>query len=199
MKHKDSFLGLLREYLTIYLPEQRRVSPHTLASSRQAWGLLLGYLRDVRGIRPEDIVFEMLGREAVIGFLDHMEETRKWSAATRNQRLGSIRSFFRYATAMSPICAIHLDALVSIPRKQGPDKTMVVDFMSEDAMRVLLSQPDPSKRLGLRDQFFMVLMYDAAARDCEMLGMRLCDFNGPRRTINVVGKGSKESAEVLRF
>lgn len=37
----------------------------------------------------------------------------------------------------------------------------------------------------------MALMYDTAARDCEMLGMRYEDFHAENNTVYLFGKGSK--------
>jgi site-specific recombinase XerD len=37
----------------------------------------------------------------------------------------------------------------------------------------------------------MVLMYDSAARDCEMLSMCLCDIDPEKQTVYLFGKGSK--------
>jgi len=34
-------------------------------------------------------------------------------------------------------------------------------------------------------------MYDSAARDCEMLSMRLCDFDATKKTVYLLGKGNK--------
>jgi integrase len=45
--------------------------------------------------------------------------------------------------------------------------------------------------MGVRDMFFMVLMYDSAARDCEMLSMRFRDIDTEKRTVHLLGKGSK--------
>src|SRR5256886_12003842 len=63
--------------------------------------------------------------------------------------------------------------------------------MTTDAVTALLAAPDPGTRLGLRDQFFMILMYDLAARDAEMLALNLADIDTRRLTADLPGKGSK--------
>lgn len=64
--------------------------------------------------------------------------------------------------------------------------------MSETAVKVLLEQPDTKTRRGIRDQFFMILMYDSAARIQEMLDLRVCDIRlGSTPTATLKGKGSK--------
>jgi len=70
-----------------------------------------------------------------------------------------------------------------------------VKYMSTDAVTALLATPDPGTRIGLRDQFFIILMYDLAARDAEMLAMTLAmtlaDIDTRRVTVDLLGKGSK--------
>jgi integrase/recombinase XerD len=63
--------------------------------------------------------------------------------------------------------------------------------MSTAAVTALLAAPDPSTRTGLRDQFFMILMYDLAARDAEMLALNVADINTRRLTVDLLGKGAK--------
>lgn len=139
----------------------------------------------------EDISFQDLNSKTVTDFLEQMEEKRNWTHATRNQRLGCIRSFFRYAASVEPTLVLYLEDLNGIPLKKDTDTSHVMEFMSQEAVKVLLQQPDTSKKLGIRDKFFMVLMYDTAARDCEMLGMHLCDLDATSKTVYLMGKGSK--------
>ena len=81
-------------------------------------------------------------------------------------------------------------ALKKIPQKKtvaaGPK------FMSEAAVKVLLEQPDTSTAKGLRDRFFMILMYDTAARVGEILALRIKDIHsGATPTATLHGKGAK--------
>jgi len=66
-----------------------------------------------------------------------------------------------------------------------------VKYMSTHAVTALLAAPDPGTRIGLRDQFFMILMYDLAARDAEMLALNLDHIDTKRLTVDLLGKGSK--------
>jgi site-specific recombinase XerD len=190
-KQSDNFIPLLREFFTVYLPKQRNCSPHTITACRQTWNMLLEYVCVSSEKRLEGIAFADLSRAVVMGFLDDMEKARGWTPATRNHRLGCIRSFFRFAASLEPILVIYLEELKSIPLKKSTDKSRVMEFMSPEAMGAVLRQPDVSTKMGIRDMFFMVLMYDAAARDCEMLSMRFDDIDPVKRTVYLFGKGSK--------
>jgi len=190
-KQSDRFIPYLREFFTVYLPKQRNCSPHTIIACRQTWNMLLSFVWASSGKRLEDIVFADLNRAAVMGFLDEMEKTREWTPSTRNHRLGCIRSFFRFAASLEPVLVIYLEELKGIPLKKSADKSRVMEFMSQEAMAAVLRQPDTSTKMGIRDTFFMVLMYDTAARDCEMLFMRFCDIDPEKRTVYLFGKNSK--------
>jgi site-specific recombinase XerD len=189
-KPKDAFLRLLREWFTVFLPRQRAASPNTIESARRTWNMLLRHIAETRHVNAEAITFAMLDRAAVAGFLDHMKTKKRWTAATYNQRLACIRSFFKYVATAEPILACHLADLAGIPPMRGPASKPVA-HMSQTAVTALLAQPDPTTRAGLRDQFFMILMYDTAARDAEMLAMDVGDLDPKRLTVDLLGKGRK--------
>jgi integrase/recombinase XerD len=186
----DGFYRHLREWFTAFLPRQRGASENTITSCRQTWNMLLGYVADHHHVAVENVTFTMVDRTTVTGFLDHMRVTKPWTASTCNQRLACIRSFFTYAAAAEPALAIYLADLAAIPRLKAPAAALV-KYMSTDAVAALLAAPDPGTRTGLRDQFFMILMYDLAARDAEMLAMNLADLDTRRLTVDLLGKGSK--------
>jgi len=190
-KKTDSFIPYLREFFTVYLPKQRNCSPHTITACRQTWNMLLEFTCDSAKKRLEDIVFADFNRISVMSFLDKMENIRNWSPSTRNHRLGCIRTFFRFVSYLEPILVIYLEDLKGIPLKKSIDKSRIMEFMSQEAMAAVLRQPDTSKKMGIRDMFFMVLMYDAAARDCEMLSLHYGDIDVDKRNVYLMGKGSK--------
>jgi len=186
----DGFYRHLREWFTAFLPRQRGAAGNTITSCRQTWNMLLGYVAARHRVPIEKITFTLLDRATVTGFPGHMQAEKSWTASTRNQRLACIRSFFTYAAAAEPALAIYLADLAAIPRLSGP-AAAPVKYMSTDAVTALLAAPDPGTRLGLRDQFFMILMYDLAARDAEMLALTLADIDARRLTADLLGKGSK--------
>jgi site-specific recombinase XerD len=187
---RDGFLRLLREWFTVFLPTRRAASPNTIESHRVTWNMLLRHIAETRGVAVEDATFALFDQETVAGFIDHMASARGWTASTCNQRLAGIRSFFKYAAGCEPLLAVHLAALNAIPQRKGAGPPPVPQ-VSPEAVKALLDTPDPSTRLGLRDQFFMVLMYDLAARDGEMLAMRFADLKRKAMTVDLLGKGSK--------
>lgn len=191
MKLKDNLFSHLREFFTVFLPRQAQRSSHTIAATQQVWNMLLAYVCISTGKRIEHLTFRDLSRENVVRFLDNMQEMKGWSPSTRNHRLARIRSFFHYAASIEPTLAIYLEDLRSIPLQKEVNKSFLLEYMSKAAMTAVLRQPDTSQKTGLRNLFFMVLMYDSAARCCEMLSMRFCDFDPIGKIVYLLGKGNK--------
>ena len=186
------FFKLVRSFLTVYLPDQRAVSSNTIKSYREAINMLLNYICDNYSIALGKLSFKNITREAVEAFLDHLEKDRHCSVSTRNHRLACIRSFVKYAGAKDvSVQAVAID-LCSIPLKREA-KSDITSFFSESALKTILEQPDIRKKIGLRNLFFMILLYDTGARNQEMLDLRLSNvhFEGKAPYIVITGKGRK--------
>lgn len=186
----DSFYRHLREWFTVFMPRQRGVSPHTITACRHTWNMLLRYVAETRGVPLERVTFSIIDRACIVEFLDHMRATRSWTGATYNQRLACIRSFYRYAATAESTLAIYLADVNGIPQLKIA-ATPTVRHLSTSAVAALLAAPDPAIKTGLRDQFFMILMYDVAARDAEMLALTVGDLDIRRLTVDLIGKGAK--------
>lgn len=187
----DKFVRLLHTYLTVFLPKQRGSSPHTILAARQVWNMLLNYICTKTGKKAETLSFADIDRKAVTGFLDTKEDEKAWTPKTRNHRLGAIRSFFRYVAGLEPTLAYYLEDMKHIPLKRTKNKSFILEYMSQAAISALLRQPDTSRKMGVRDTFFMSLMYDTAARDSELLSMRFGDFDANGKKVYLLGKGDK--------
>jgi site-specific recombinase XerD len=118
-------------------------------------------------------------------------EGRGCSIQTRNHRLNRIRAFYKYAAKMEPLAVIHQDEILKVPLK-STEKAEIVEYMSENAVKAILAQPDPSTPKGLRDLFVMILLYDTGARIHELMGIRVSDIRmGKTPTVILHGKGGK--------
>ena len=87
MKVTD-FASALNRYFNDYLVNDRGSSPRTIETYRYAFIQLLEYLEERKGIKPERIRINDISRDNIMSFLLWLEESRKVSPATRNQRLG---------------------------------------------------------------------------------------------------------------
>jgi len=187
----NDFFNFVRKYLLEYLPSQRRFSENTVKSYRQGLNLYVSYLRDVMHIPTNRITFKDCTRDSVLGYLDWLNVERGCGATSVNQRLMVLRSFFKYAGETDcAYAALSVDA-ANIPTRKAQGRT--VDFLSEQSLKALLAQPDPRSRTGHRNQFFMILMYDTAARCGELLNLRLRDLrlDAANPVVYLHGKGDK--------
>src|ERR1700731_2923704 len=88
------FPFLLQSFFTDRLFRQRRASPHTIASSRDSFRLVLRFANQRLGKAPSNLTLDDLTVPFIGDFLDSLETGRKNSARTRNIRLAAIHSFF---------------------------------------------------------------------------------------------------------
>jgi len=187
----NTLFSLIHDYLKLYLPKQRKLSGNTIRSYREALELLVDYVKELKHISLADVTFEMLSAELILGCLDHLEAERGCSVATRNQRLAAIRAFCVYASERDVTTVFVLTELKKVPVKK-PDEVTVVGYMSMDAIAAITAQPDSDTRKGIRDRFFMMLMYDTGARLQEMIDLKLRDIRISKTpTITLHGKGGK--------
>lgn len=185
-----AFFGLVHDFFKVYLPHQKKSSPHTIRAYQTALESLFDFIKEHKNINLSEITFEMIDSKMLSSFLDSLEKSG-CGISTRNHRLNCIRSFYAYAAGMDSTAVVHRVEILKVPKKKT-DKPDFVDYMSEAAVRALLEQPDILTKKGLRDRFLMLLMYDTAARIQEILNICLCDIRlGKTPTIILRGKGSK--------
>ena len=120
------------------LLRQRRASPHTVASYRDTFRLLLVFTNRRLGKAPSDLVLEDLDAEAIGAFLDHLETERHNSPRTRNQRLAAIRSFFKYVAFQEPAHSALIQRVLAIPPKRCDHK--LVTFLTEPEAAAIIDE-----------------------------------------------------------
>ena len=185
-----NFAKYLTDFLTVYLPTHKNVSKNTIYSYRDTFKLLLHYCQDVKGLPVEKLTLDVLSSHWIVDFLEWLETDRKCSISTRNQRLAALHSFFRYVQAEEPSGLFHFQKISSIPIKKA--KKTVVDYLTSEAIKLLLEQPDKHTRKGRRDLTLISILYDSGARVQELIDLRVCDITlHPPAVITLMGKGNK--------
>jgi len=190
----NDFFKTIRSYLLEYLPKQKCVSPNTVKAHKNALNLFVSFLRAEKQLKVESIRFDTMDKPLILDFLGWLVDSRGCSLSSRNQRLSILRTFFEYAGQLD--CSqIALEISIKKIPAARHSKTMV-EFLPEPALKALLEQPNPAKLNGLRDRFFMSLLYDTAARCSELLDMRVCDLkiNTKHPIAYLRGKGGKVRA-----
>lgn len=176
-------------FFYIYLPKQRCFSKNTVDSYKTAFNLFLDYMREQHNSPLHQMTLGDFNKDNLTGFVDWLAAVRQNSPGTCNQRLMAFRSFAKYLGMKDfALASVYAD-VCCVPTKKKAAK--VVEFLSEEALKTLLVQPDTSKRVGIRNQCFMCLMYDTAARCQELLDFRLRDLSldGEAPFVYLTGKG----------
>jgi len=189
MKVTD-FASAINRYFNDYLINDRGSSPRTIETYRYSFIQLLEYLEERKGIRPERIRINDISRDNILSFLLWLEESRKVSTATRNQRLAAFRCFAAFLKYERPE---YIEAATQI---QGikPKKFLKKDitYLKPDGMKLLLSQIETNTISGRRDYTMIYLMYTTGIRVSELISIRGCDISlSNPKTIIIHGKGRK--------
>lgn len=107
--------------------------------------------------------------------------------SSANRRLTVFKRFFRWALRESLMQA---DPTLKLDSARTPDR--LPHTLTEPQVEALLSAPDLSTPLGLRDRAMLELLYAAGLRVSELVGLRTLQLNLPDMALLVRGKGSQE-------
>lgn len=180
----------IRNYIIVHLQRERRYGENTVRSYRKALELLIDYVKDARGVPLADVSFEMIDRDTLSAFLDHLERERGCSVSTRNHRLRCIHSFYAYVAREDVAAVCHYEEVRKVRPAKAEDR--LVGHMSEAAVQSVLDQPDTRTRIGRRDAMLMLFLYKTGARVQELVDVRLKDVKmGKTPSVVLHGKGGK--------
>jgi integrase/recombinase XerD len=112
---KADLSTLLEAFFQKRLISQRQVSPHTIASYRDTFRLLLVFAQQRMNRAPSQLALKDLSPSLVSDFLDQLEAKRDNAARTRNLRLAAIRSFFRFVSLEVPEQSGMIQRVLAIP------------------------------------------------------------------------------------
>jgi integrase/recombinase XerD len=184
------FAVFLHRFLTAHLAGLRGCSPHTVASYRDTFKLLIVFFRDDRSVPPDKLTLDHIDVATITGFLDWLQASRHNSASTRNQRLAAISSFHRWMQSQDPTRMARCQDILAIPAKRQPQPA--VNHLTVEQTRRLLAQPDRSTRHGRRDATLLATLYDTAARVQELADLTVRDVRlEPPALLALTGKGDK--------
>lgn len=180
----------LTKYLSAYLPGTRGLSSNTIASRRDAFALLLGFCRDVKGVPVEKLEIQTLTTKLLTDFLDWIENDRRCCASTRNQRLTSIKAFFKYLQSETPEHILVCQQIMSMPLKKT--NTGNIGYLTLDGIKAILDCVDSTRINGRRDLVLLSVLYDSGARVQELADLTVGDIRLQKpETIRLTGKGRK--------
>jgi site-specific recombinase XerD len=187
---------LLQSYFTDRLIRQRHASPHTIACYRDAFRLLLKFVKIKTGKAPSRVKLEDLDAPLIGAFLAHLESERGNGVRTRNARLTAIHSFFHYVSLEAPEHAELIQRVLAVPAKRFD--TVLISYLERPEIEALLRSPDRLTRIGRRDHALLLLAVQTGLRVSELAGLRCQDVQlGTGAHVRCDGKGRKERCTPL--
>lgn len=181
----------MQAFFTDRLIRERGASPHTIAAYRDTLKLLLAFAARRLHRQPCQLDISDLDAPLIAAFLDHLEHDRGNSVRTRNARLATIHSLFRYAALRHPEHLQDIERVLSIPPKRS-DRALVT-FLDEHEIDALLAAPDRTTWTGRRDHAMLLTAIQTGLRASELTGLNCGDLHlatGPH--LSCYGKGRKQ-------
>lgn len=200
MKIKDPELyRLMKNFLTAYLPETRQKSMHTIQAYRDALNLYMEFLDKAKGIDLKNACMMDFKQENISAFLKWLHDERGNESTTVNQRLSHIKGFCRYAQKKD-ILSYQIYSEICEITEYKDERAKDFIWLTVEDVKLVLGQPDINKKTGIRDRFFIALMYESGCRNDEILHMKLKDIvinKAGEPDVHIFGKGNKHRCTPL--
>jgi integrase/recombinase XerD len=182
---------LIQSFFTQHLQLHKRVTPQTVACYRDTFRLLFQFIKEQTGREPVTFYLTDLDAEAILSFLDNLEQNRHNTARSRNVRLAAVRTFFRWVALREPEHINLATRVLAIPVKRAEKK--IVQALTREEIEALLKAPDLSTRQGRRDHALLSTLYNSGARISEITGLQRNQVMfGASTFLQLYGKGRKE-------
>ena len=189
--------SLVQAFFMDRLMQQRQASPHTVASYRDTFRLLLQFAQQRLGKAPSNLTVPELDTPLLGAFLNHLERERKNSARSRNVRLAAIHSFFRYVALHAPEHSAVAQRVLAMPSKRY--LRCPIAFLTPVEVDALLAAPDLTTWSERRDRALLMLAVQTGLRAAELTGLRCEDIVlGSGAHVRCEGKGRKARCTPLR-
>ena len=169
MSSEANLPRLLEGFFTERLMHQRQASPHTIASYRDTFSLLLRFVQERTNKAPSTLSLQGLDAPVVGAFLEHLEKERGNSPRTRNTRLAAVHAFFRYAALYEPGASALIQRVLAIPSKRFEHTPIA--FLTHEEIEALVAVPDTDTWLGRRDRTLLLLTVQTGLRVSELIGL----------------------------
>jgi integrase/recombinase XerD len=191
-----SLLGpWVRRFLMEHMVGERNLAPNTQQSYRDTFQLLLPFV--ARGARKsiDRLNVSDVSADRVRQFLSDLEEKRRCSIATRNQRLAAMHALARFIGAGAPEWVEWCGQVRAVPFKKAPHT--LITYLEKPEMDALLATPDQTTAQGRRDHALLLFLYNSGARADEAAQARISDLTLPQvpdrdlASVLIRGKGNK--------
>ena len=184
----------VKRFLLEHPIKERNLSPNTQRSYRDTLAMLLPFIA-TQPRKPLDCLeVNDLSGDRVREFLTYLEQTRRVSVRTRNQRLAAIHSLARFIAECSPQHVAWYGAVRTVPFKKTIRK--LIPYLEKPEVEALLAIPDGATKIGRRNYALLLFLYNSGARVSEAANLCIDDLDlGTASHVNasvrILGKGRK--------
>lgn len=187
----NDFSYQITKFFAEYLPLHMGASGNTLKSYRDVFVLLLDFAESETGTSASRFTLDMFNASLVEDFLLNLEQVRKVSVSTRNQRLAAIHSFAKYLQKKEFSAFERCSAILTIPFKKS--RPVEMSYFSLIETQALLAAPDPRTKKGLRDLAMLTALYETGARVQELVDLTTNSLHIQTDSpyVELRGKGNK--------
>lgn len=190
---KSALLGpWVKRFLLDHLITERNLSRNTQRSYRDSLALLLPYASAQNKKPIDQLEVFHLSNDVLRRFLDYLEQSRRCSIRTRNQRLAAVHAMARFIAERSPEHIAWCGEIRSLPFKRFTRNEL--SYLDKPEMDALLAAPDGRTKQGMRDHALLLFLYNSGARVTEAASLQIGDLNLRGSLIGDVqlkGKGNK--------
>lgn len=196
MKNSASFGSWIRRFLMEYLIGERNMARNTQQSYRDAIRQLVMFTAARARKKVDELLVRDIDAELLRDFLRHIEEKRKCSISSRNQRLAAIHALASFIAVRCPEYLNWCAQLRAVRAKRSTPKP--VCYLEKPEIDALLNAPSLATKLGYRDRALLLFLYNSGARADEAAKLRIDDLslhsgtNSALSSVRLHGKGGKE-------
>jgi len=186
--NSDKLSAHLHYFFTRYLPQHREVSPHTVASYKQAFIHLLHYWNRLFPDCPDPAI-DRFKVGFLLDFLSHLEKDLGNTASTRNSRLAALKSFFKMVSLLEPQHQSQCRQVLMIPAKRV--RRWPLDYLEKPEVDAVFVSVGTQTQDGYRDLCILRTLYNTGARASELCAIRRADLDLRGKQVLLHGKGRK--------
>ena len=185
----------IRRFLLEHLVHERNLARNTQRSYRDTLAQVVPFVGGQAHTPVDRLTIVDVTADRVRQFLRDIEDTRRCSVGTRNQRLAAIHALARFVGERSPEHLEWAGQIRSIPFKKCG--TTPVTYLEKPEMDAVLASPDRATAQGRRDHALLLFLYNTGARADEAAHTTIADLQlghvpgGGYAAVKLRGKGNK--------
>jgi len=183
---KMSLALLIDEFLE-YLEIERGCSPLTIQRYRHYLKRFYNWLTKNSPVsKPEEINLEIVRRYRL--YLAHLpaRDSFPLKRVSQSYHIVALRAFLRYLLVQRDIPTLSPDK-IELPKQSSRS----IAFLNPEQMERLLSSPQISSIVGLRDKAILETLFSTGLRVSELVNLNCDQVDLERKEFGVKGKGNK--------